>query len=200
MFRRSSIVVLIVSLTSACGFAAEKKPAIGNFPFWSAPKREHADQFVPGLNASLLLSPEQIGQLQEARRATIDSDAVRTATKKDPNISDAQREAAHKRMSDAHAELRVKVSNILTAEQRALIERINAAHLEVEKAVHEEFQPKLVASKGNDDLQATLRRDTRERVHSDFRSKLDGILSPNQKAAFDQAAMDEVANAGKGKK
>ena len=58
MFRVFALMVVFALAASA--LAVEKKPAIGNFPFWSAPKREFSDQFVPGLNAALLLSPEQI--------------------------------------------------------------------------------------------------------------------------------------------
>ena len=192
--------LMVVFALAASALAVEKKPAIGNFPFWSAPKREYADQFVPGLNAALLLSPQQIEQLQAARRETIDNETLRAATRKDPNLTEAQREAAHKLVSDAHASLRIKVSNILTADQRALIERINAVHLEVAKALNEEFQPKLTSSKGDDQAQEKFRNEIRERLSSDFRSKLDGLLSPNQKAAFDQAAMDEQASAKNAKK
>lgn len=195
-----ALMLTIALLLTASAVAVEKKPAIGNFPFWSAPKREHADQFVPGLNAALLLSPEQIEQLHAARRETIDSETLRAATRKDPNLTEAQREAAHKLVSDAQASLRIMVSNILTADQRALVERINAVHQEVQKSVLDEFQPKLSASKGDDQVQERLRNEMRERVSSDLRSKLDGLLSPNQKAAFDQAAADEQAAAKNSKK
>lgn len=195
VFWLAVVLALTVSVV-----AAEKKPAIGNFPFWSAPKREYADQFVPGLNAALLLSPQQIEQLHAARKETIDNDSLRATTRKDPNLTEAQREAAHKLVSDAHANLRIQVSNILTAEQRALIERINAVHQEVGKAVHEEFQPKLTSSKGDEQTQERLRKEMQEKIQSEFRSKLDGLLSPNQKAAFEQAAMDEQTAAKNPKK
>lgn len=195
-----AFVLMVVFALAASALAVEKKPAIGNFPFWSAPKREFSDQFVPGLNAALLLSPEQIEQLHAARRETIDNETLRAATRKDPNLTEAQREATHKLVSEAQASLRIKVSNILTADQRALIERINAVHQEVGKAVSEEFQPKLVASKGDDQAQERFRKEMHERVSADFRSKLDGLLSPNQKAAFDQAAADEQAAAKNAKK
>ncbi len=194
------LMLTIVFALTASALAVEKKPAIGNFRFWSAPKREFADQFVPGLNSALLLSPEQIGQLHAARRETIDSETLRSATRKDPNLSDAQREATRKLVNDAQASLRIKVSNILTADQRAMIERINAVHLDVEKAIAEEFQPKLVASKGDEQAQEKFRNEMRERVSSDFRNKLDGLLLPNQKAAFDQASADEQASAKNAKK
>lgn len=196
---RFSILILVLALTTSV-LATEKKPVIGNFPFWSTPKREYSDQFVPGLNAALLLSPEQIEQLHAARRETIDSETLRSTTRKDPNLTEAQREAAHKLVNDAHANLRAKVSNILTADQRALIDRINAAHQEVAKGVAEEFQPKLVASKGDEQAQERFRKEMRERATSDFHNKLEGLLSPNQKAAFDQAAADEQLAAQKGKK
>ncbi len=195
-----AFVLTVVFALAASAFAVEKKPAIGNFPFWSAPKREFSDQFVPGLNAALLLSPQQIEQLQAARRETIDNETLRSTVRKDPNLTEAQREANRKLVSDAQASLRIKVSNILTTDQRALIERINAAHQEVAKAVSEEFQPKLVASKGDDQAQEKFRQEMRERISTDFRGKLDGLLSPNQKAAFDQAAADEQDSAKKAKK
>ncbi len=194
------LALTVVFGLAASALAAEKKPAIGNFPFWSAPKREFSDQFVPGLNAALLLSPEQIEQLHAARRETIDSETIRSTTRKDPNLSEAQRETNRKLVSDAQASLRIKVSNILTADQRALIERINAVHQEVGKAASEVFQPKLVASKGDDQAQEKFRQEMRERVSADFRSRLEGLLSPSQKSAFDQAAADEQAAAKNPKK
>ncbi len=147
-----------------------------------------------------MLTPEQIEKLHAARRETIDSEAVRTTARKDPNLTEAQREAARKLMSDAQANLRTQVSNILTAEQRSLIEQINAAHQDVEKAISEEFQPKLAASKGNDAAQQTLRDEMRQRVTADFQSKLEVLLSPNQKAALDQAAAAEKSAAKNPKK
>ena len=195
-----ALALTVVFALAVSALAVEKKPAIGNFPFWSAPKREFSDQFVPGLNAALLLSPEQIEQLHASRRETVDRETLRGATRKDPNLTDVQREAAHKSVSEAQASLRIKVSNILTADQRALIDRINAVHQDVSKAVSEEFQPKLTASKGDDQVQERLRNELRERILADFRGKLDGLLSPNQKAAFDQAAADEQAAAKNPKK
>ena len=196
---RFLLLLLAFALTPSL-MAVEKKPAIGGFPFWSAPKREFSDQFVPGLNAALLLSPEQIEQLHAARRETIDSETLRAATRKDPNLTEAQREAANKLVTAAQANLRIKVSNILTVEQRDLIERINALHQEVEKAVLDEFQPKLTASKGDEQAQERLRTEMRERKLADLRSKLESLLSPNQKSAFDQAAAAGVEAAQKGKK
>ena len=201
MFRRLSILVILTLSWTTLAEAQAKKPVIGNFPFWSVPKQEFADQLVPGLNAALLLSDEQIVKLHEARRETIDNEQLRGKKIKDPNVtvSDAEREARQKATQEAYASLRTKVSNILTAEQRTLIEQINAAHLEVSKAASEEFAVQLTSAKGNDDLQKSLQQQKRDRIASNFKTKLEGILSPNQKAAWEKAATEELANAAKPK-
>lgn len=199
MFRRLA-VILIVSLSLGTQAEAQaKKPAIGNFPFWSQPKQEFSDQLVPGLNAALLLSDEQIAKLQEARRETIDNEQLRGKKDKSVELPEAEREARRKATQEAYTNLRTKVSNILTAEQRTLIEQINAAHLEVTKAAADEFGPQLVGAKGNDDLQKRLQQEKRDRITANFKAKLESILSPNQKAAWEAAAAQEIANASKPK-
>ena len=199
MFHRLSIIVMASLCLATLAEAQEKKPTIGNFPFWSVPKQEFADQLVPGLNAALLLSDEQIVKLHEARRETIDNEQLRGKKVKDPNVPEAEREAHRKATQEAYANLRIKVSNILTAEQRTLIEQINAAHLEVSNAASEEFGAQLASAKGNEELQKTLQQQKRDRLTSNFKSKLEGLLSPNQKAAWEKAAAEELANAAKPK-
>ena len=199
MFRRLSIIVIASLCLATLAEAQAKKPAIGNFPFWSVPKQEFADQLVPGLNAALLLSDEQIVKLQEARRETIDNEQIRGKKDKNANVTDAEREARNKATQEAYTNLRTKVSNILTAEQRTLIEQINAAHLEVSKAAAEEFSVQLTSAKGNDDLQKRLQQEKRDRIVANFKAKLENILSPNQKAAWEAAAAQEIANASKPK-
>jgi len=201
MFQRLSIIVIATLCLATLAEAQEKKPAIGNFPFWSVPKQEFADQLVPGLNAALLLSDEQIVKLHEARRETIDNEQLRGKKIKDPNVvvSEAEREARNKTTQEAYANLRTKVSNILTAEQRTLIEQINAAHLEVSTAASEEFGAQFASAKGNEDLQKSLQQQKRDRLAANFKSKLEGLLTPNQKAAWEKAAAQEIANAAKPK-
>lgn len=201
MFRKLSILIIASFCLTTLVEAQVKKPVIGNFPFWSQPKQEFANQFVPGLNEALLLSDEQIVKLHDARRETIDNEQLLGKKVKDPNVvvSDAEREARNKKTQEAYESLRTKVSNILTAEQRMLIEQINAAHLEVTKAASEEFGPQFASSKGNDELQKRLQQEKRDRVTSHFKSKLESLLSPNQKAAWEKAAAQEIANAAKPK-
>ncbi|MBC7817913.1 MAG: hypothetical protein IAG10_13560 [Planctomycetaceae bacterium] len=199
MFQRLSIIVIASLCLATLAEAQAKKPAIGNFPFWSVPKQEFADQLVPGLNAALLLSDEQIVKLHEARRETIDSEQLKSKKSKDPNVPDPEREARQKARQEAYVNLKTKVSNILTAEQRTLIEQINAAHLEVSKAAAEEFSTQLVSAKGNEDLQKSLQQQKRDRFTANFKAKLEGLLTPNQKAAWEKAAAQEIANAAKPK-
>jgi hypothetical protein len=199
MFHRHSIIVVASLFLATLAEAQEKKPAIGNFPFWSMPKQEFADQLVPGLNAALLLSDDQIVKLHEARRETIDNEQLKSKRRKDPSVPEAEREAMRKASQEAYANLRAKVSNILTAEQRTLIEQINAAHLEVSKAAAEEFGTQFASAKGNEELQKSLQQQKRDRIASNFKSKLETLLSPNQKAAWEKAAAQELANAAKPK-
>jgi hypothetical protein len=201
MFRRLFALVLVTLCWATLAEAQAKKPTIGNFPFWSQPKQEFSDQFVPGLNAALLLSDEQIVKLQEARKETIDNEKTRPMKdkEKDANLPEAEREARRKVIQEAYANLRTKVSNILTAEQRTLIEQINAAHLEITKAAADEFGPQLTSAKGNDDLQKRLQQEKRDRIAANFKARLENILSPNQKAAWEAAAAQEIANAAKPK-
>ena len=199
MFQRLSIIVIASLCVATLADAQEKKPAIGNFPFWSVPKQEFADQLVPGLNAALLLSDEQIVKLHEARRETIDNEQLKSKKSKDPNVPDSEREAKQTVRQEAYAKLKTKVSNILTAEQRTLIEQINAAHLEVANAASEEFGAQLASAKGNEDLQKSLQQQKRDRLAANFKSKLEGLLTPNQKAAWEKTAAQEIANAAKPK-
>lgn len=188
---RLTLVALSCLLFAGEIVAEEKQPVIGNFPFWTAPKREYADQFVPGLNAALMLTPEQIGKLHEARRETIDSEALRPTTRKDPDATEAQRAAASQKLSAAQADLRVRASNILTAEQRSVIEKANAAYIEVQQTVMREFEPRLISAKGNDQAKETAQKELKERFASEFVRKLDGVLSSDQKVAMEQAAAKE---------
>lgn len=188
---RQALIALFFVLFVADIEAAEKVPSIGNFPFWSAPKREYSDQFVPGMNAALMLTPEQITKLQEARRETIDSEELRRGTKKDPNVSDERRAALSQKIATAQADLRVRASNILTTEQRTIIEKANAAYIEVQQTVSQEFQPRLTSLKGNDAAQEVARKEMKERFEAEFIRKLDSILSSDQKLAMEQAAAKE---------
>jgi hypothetical protein len=56
-----------------------------------------------------------------------------------------------------------------------------------------------VSAKGNEELQKSLQQQKRDRVASNFKSKLESLLSPSQKSAWEKAAAQELANAAKPK-
>jgi hypothetical protein len=202
MFRlhRLSSTVIALSLLASLAVAEEKKPAIGQFPFWTLPKREFADQMTPGLNAALLLTPGQISQLYDARRETIDSAELKAKVRKDPSLSDAELETMRQMAHEAHVKLRTRASNILTDDQRSLIVQVNAAYVEESQTAVEEFRDRMVSAKGNQPLQESLRRELSEHTESRFKNRLEGLLTPNQKAAWESAAAEERAAAGRPKK
>ena len=76
MLARTALALAAAALF-AVPASAQKKAALHDFPFWSAPKRPHAPAFVPDLQAALELTPEQVEKIVAARAATVDSPEVR---------------------------------------------------------------------------------------------------------------------------
>jgi hypothetical protein len=168
---------------------AQKKPELTNFPFWTAPKQPHAQDFVPGLSAALELTPEQVGKIVAAREATVDSPEIRALKRKgDPNATADELATAATRRAEASEKLFKEVDGILTKDQKALVEKINDAYAKVAAEVGEDFQPKFAAAKGNAEDTAALRKEMREAVEAAFDKKLGGVLSAEQKKAVDKAA------------
>jgi hypothetical protein len=155
--------------------AAEKKPAqVRDFPFWSAPKRPHARDFVPGLSAALQLTPEQIEKIEAACRETIDTPEARG--KNAPGAAAAW-DRIHRLVAD-----------ILTAEQKTLIEKINDAYEKSLEAAAEEYQAQLDGAKGNAEETDRLRKLQNEALADKFGKRLDAILTDSQKEALKKAA------------
>jgi hypothetical protein len=168
---------------------AQKKPELTNFPFWTAPKQPHAQDFVPGLSAALELTPEQVGKIVAAREATVDSPEIRALKRKgDPNATADELATAATRRAEASEKLFKEVDGILTKDQKALVEKINDAYAKVAAEVGEDFQPKFAAAKGNAEDTAALRKEQREAIEAAFDKKLGGVLSAEQKKAVDKAA------------
>ena len=201
MFARVALVLAAALLFAAPALAQkEKKPALGNFPFWSAPKTPHAHAFVPGLQAALELTPEQIGKILAAREATVDSPELRKLPSKgDPNATADDLAKAGAKRAEASEKLFKEVDAILTREQKGLIEKINDAYAKVVSEVGEDFAPKLVAAKGNAEDTAALRKEQAEAIKTAFEKKLDGLLSNDQRAAVKKAAEEEAKRAAENK-
>ena len=194
MFARIALVLVAAVLFAAPAFAQkEKKPEVGNFPFWSAPKNPHAHAFVPGLQAALELTPQQVEKILAAREATVDNPELRKLPNKgDPNATADDLAKANAKRAEATEKLFKEVDTILTREQKGLIEKINDAYAKVGAEIGEEFQPKFAAAKGNAEDTAAVRKEMTEAVVAALNKKLDGILSNDQKAAVKKAAEEEA--------
>ena len=183
---------LLAALVIAAGFVApaagtEKKPALRNFPFWTAPKTPHARAFVPGLQAALQLTPDQIAKIEAACHDTIDTPEART------------KQGA----GAANDKLHALVADILTPEQKKLIEKMNDSFARVSADQIEDFQPKFGAAKGNAEETAAVREAYQKAVAEQFENRLDQILTAEQREAVKKAAEEEkkraAENAGKPK-
>lgn len=195
MLLRTALVLAAAALFAAPA-AAQKKPELHDFPFWTAPKTPHAKAFVPGLQAALGLTPEQVEKLLAARAATVDSPEVRALKQKgDPKATaDELAQAAAKR-AEATEKLFKEVDAILTKEQKALIEKINDAYAKVSAELGAEFQPNFAAAKGNAEEAARVRKELAEAIAAAFDKKLGAVLSTEQKAAVKKAAEAEAKRA-----
>jgi len=155
--------------------AAEKKPAeLRDFPFWTGPKNPHARAFVPGLQAALQLTPEQVAKIEEACRETIDK-----PENKGKNAPGAA--AAQEKLFDM-------VKGILTDDQRKQIEKVNDAYARAISDTYGDFEPQFVASKGNAEEMAKVRAAYTKAMTESFEKKLEGILSNEQREAVKKSA------------
>ncbi len=202
---------LLIALTLTAFVAApaafaqkEKKATIGNFPFWAAAKgNQKAGQPVPGLNAVLQLTSEQIKDIQAAASEAYGNEdfRARLAKAKDPNTSTAEREALRAEYEKAEAAMHDRVARVLTAEQKALIAKINATYAEARGAMNDEFQNRYATVKGDDEARKKLQAEFQQRLETDFIGRINSFLTPAQRAAREQAAAEEkTAEANSDKK
>ena len=192
MLSRIVLTLTAVALFTTPAPAQKKAPELLDFAFWSAPKTPHAKAFVPGLQAALQLTPEQVEKILAARAATIESPEILALKKKgDPNATADELATANAKRSEATEKLYKEVDEILTKDQKALIEKINDGYAKVSADVGEDFQPKFVAAKGNAEDTAALRKELREAITAAFDKKLDALLTADQKAAVKKAAEEE---------
>lgn len=197
MFTRIvTVLTAAILLTVPASAQKEKKPALGNFPFFSAPKQPHAHGFVPGLQAALELAPKQVEKIVAAQDATVNSDEIRNLPRKgDPNATADELAKASQKRADAAEKMFKEVDGILTKDQKALIEKLNDAYAKVIAELGEEYQPKFAAAKGNAEDTAAVRKELNEAIVTTFGKKLDGILSNDQRAAVKKAAEEEAKRA-----
>ena len=199
VFTRISLA-LAAAVLFAAPASAQKKPALHDFPFWSAPKTPHARAFVPGLQAALELTPQQVEKILAAMEATVNSPEIRALKSKgDPNATADELAKAAAKRAEAAGKLHKEVDAILTTEQKGLIEKVNDAYARVVAEVGEDFAPKLVAAKGNAEDTAALRKEQAEAIKAAFEKKLDGLLTNDQRAAVKKADEEEAKRAAANK-
>src|SRR5258708_2539776 len=129
---------IVLGLVAVAFFAVpapaqkEKKPTLDNFPFFSAPKQPHAHAFVPGLQAALELTPQQIEKIVAAQDSTVNSEEIRNLPRKgDPKATADEFAKANAKRAEATEKLYKEVDAILTKDQKALIEKINDSYAKV---------------------------------------------------------------------
>ncbi len=199
MFARTVLALAAAGLLAAPAFA-QKKPELQDFPFWTGPKSPHAKAFVPGLQAALELTPEQVEKILAARASTVDSPEVRALKSKgDPNATADELATANAKRAEATEKLYKEVDLILTNAQKALVEKINDGYAKTAAEVLEDLQAKFGAAKGNEEEMAKVRKEYAEALAAAFDKKLDGILSTDQKTAVKKAAEVEAKRAAENK-
>jgi hypothetical protein len=194
------VLVAAVAVLFAAPASAQKKAELHDFPFWTGPKTPHARAFVPGLQAALELTPEQVEKILAAQNATIGSPEIRALKQKgDPNATADELATANAKRAEATEKLFKEVDTILTKEQKALIEKINDAYGKIVAEVGQDFQAKFAAAKGNAEDTAAVRKELAEATAAALDKKLDALLTNDQKAAVKKAAEEEAKRAAANK-
>jgi len=189
-----ALILALAALTGAAPAGAQKakRAEAGSFRFVSGPKGEWPH--VPGLNAVLLLTVEQLEKLALAREETLGSEAVVAAGRKvktDPNATEADREAARKATAEAQGQYDRRVGEILTPAQKELVLRLQVLYGQAVEAAGAGYQAKLVAAKGNKEETARLRQEMQDARSADFIRRVREILTLEQLKAFERAADEE---------
>lgn len=141
----------------------------------------------PGLDPALMLTPDQVARIQAARHEIMETEPVLAALKFGREESDQAR-AARETLDAAVAKFQAQVEGVLSADQKALVQRVTVATGEVQKAVQEEFRPRL-AGISRDDQAATqkLYTEAQQKMDVELAKRLEAILTPDQKSAVEKA-------------
>lgn len=201
LFIRVALATLVLGSIGAA--EKEKRADVSDYPFWNAPKRGHVAPFVPGLNAVLDLTDAQKQQISAARdemQADAAVQAARSISKSDPSVTADERDKARAVVEAAAAQMHGKVSAVLTVEQKAMIENINGAYAEAAKQIGATYQEKVGAVKVGPEERKRMQQSQREEVDALFRSRLDEMLTPEQKILMADAARWEQQKGARPKK
>jgi hypothetical protein len=188
---------LLLCVSSAADF--KKGREVADFEFWTAKKRGHVPQFVPGLTAALELSDAQREAIATAREEWSSDEglkAARSISKSDPSVTTEQREKARAAIDAATARLHERVDAILSPEQKALIDKINVAYAEAVEEIGIVYQDKFSSVKADAAARRRIQEEKNQDTEEQFLHKLDGILTASQREAVARAAeIEEQRNA-----
>lgn len=197
----AAVALALVLAATPAGAQKEKRPDISGFRFVTGPKGDRPH--FPGLNAVLLLTDAQKEKLLLARQETVGSEAVVAASRKvkeNPDAPEADRQAARKLSDEAQGQFDRRVAEILTPAQKELLQSLQVLYGQAREAAAAEYGLRLVEAKGNEAETMRLREAARSFVITDFIRRLEEIMTPEQRAAFERAAAEEKqreATAGK---
>lgn len=152
------------------------------------------EKVYPGITAALMLTDEQKQAIARAQQETVLHPDVRAAGQKAKGeATDAEREQARKAISDARQKLREAVDDILTLEQKGLVAAIQKAYEESLQAAREALGPDANPGKGDREKAAAASARMLELVREEMSRRLEKILTPEQRAAVERAALTQLA-------
>lgn len=198
---RTLAVLAVVVLSCAASVLAEKKekgPADASpLRLWGAKGQTLiVRQYVPGLNAALMLSQEQVIKLYEAFRETVDSPELHEkgkVLKTNPNVTEAERKQFQAAHEAAQALLESKVAAILTPAQRELMQSLELLYRQARESAREGLAADFALVKADKTQAERVNKLYEERFEADFKMKLRERLSSQQYAATEKAAEVERA-------
>ena len=172
------------------------RPDPSPLPLWSAKGTPLIRrQYVPGLNAALLLTDAQLVRLYDAWRETVDHPDLLEkgrVVKLSPDTTEAQRQEHRLLHEAAEGRLQSLVAAILTPAQKELMLSIEVLYGEAQEAVNAELAPEFALVKANAAEADRVEKLAKERLAADFIRRLSLLLTPEQRAARQAAAAEEA--------
>jgi hypothetical protein len=193
----AALLALLCAAASPSLAAQKKKgrPDASGLALWSAKGTPLAGrQYIPGLNAALLLSDEQVENLYTAWRETVNSPELTEKgrrLKQTPNPTAEQQEEVRLLREAAEGRLQSRVAAILTPAQRDLMTSIEVLYRQAQETVNADLASAFALKKSDPEEAQRLQQSARERLASDFRRRLEEVLTAEQRLALQTAAEEQ---------
>ncbi|MBI3881947.1 MAG: hypothetical protein HY301_18035 [Verrucomicrobia bacterium] len=181
----------LIAMPSPALAQKEKSADVTGLAFFTAKKRGHVAQFVPGLTAALQLSAQQKADILAAREEIFSAEGVassRRIQKNDPSVTDAQKQAARAAMEQAEEKFRERLATLLTAEQGDLIAKIDKTYQDAQVEMAIAYEDRFGSVKDDAAAREKLHIEQAEDLEALFVRKLNALLSPALKEAMTAAA------------